>query len=303
MDRQDIPAIPFALELERIRRVLDQELYMFKKEFGERPMSQVQDQRGLLLAWLAVFIPEAFSSRHRIRLEEAVRYLKMEGDYLLNGWFELLPLEAALFALTRDKNWLRIAMRRWDHDSSEFRRQVYQCLALVAPRIGLDYRGLLERAEYCLKRVYFFNHEMLALLASMGWPPEEKQRLFAKWLEQYYGRLNQPERSALEQLSQGQAMLNPHIGWILKLQAYACLRIACGDPLADSGLSAPRMGSHLRMVKGFGAKHRKLVPDQPGLFSDAPEDALAMRVWERINVHPFFNPYLEIHSSLKKAVN
>ena len=63
---------------------------------------------------------------------------KQHVDFRRSKWYELLPIEVVLYALSSDSSWINIARANLNHHNSSLRNFVLKSLLLVVEKLRFD---------------------------------------------------------------------------------------------------------------------------------------------------------------------
>ena len=265
-----------ALDRDRVERVLWSIWAEYRRDFQVHPINEIQDLRAFSVLWAAVFVPEAISPLFQRSLTRSAQQYRERADYGNFCWFRVLPLEAALYALTGDEWWLSNVRANLDHQNSSLRTTTIESLALLADRVEFD-AETLRRIARNLEMRHFFCEWPVILFAVSKESSKHKRRQLEQWLQAY--EMNPSERTVLEMLARGEFVENPFLHLSLRIQQYLTLRMACAPPKMAGRLC---VDDELDRIAAETADDKR---DQMNLFAGEP--ALLIRaVWGRLGAHP-----------------
>jgi hypothetical protein len=264
----------------------------YRRDFESTPTSEIQDLRALSILWTAVFIPECISLRLRRSLAKTVRQYRERADYGHACWHRILPVEAALYAITRTESWLSAILANLDHHKSSLRTFTVESLALIADRLEFD-AETLQRIGRNLDVRHFFCEWPVILFAVSKGSAECKRLQIELWLGLY--EMNANERAILEALARGEMVENPFLHRALRVQQFMTLRLACTSPEAEEQLNLDDTWESV--AEETESEER----DQMKLFADGP-DELGQAVWARLSAHPLTNAMIQIRDYQRAAV-
>ncbi len=224
------PGTGLVIDLSRIRRLLAYELGRYWAGFQVDPHSELQQLRGLMITWLAVFLPETFTPKMRDGLRSFSWKARSFDEFWAKGWYRTLPLDSALFALTGDVGWVETARLNLDHMTSSLRAVVQDSLIFVADRLQFADQELQTRIEASLANGNMYADQALALLAVSQGDPAAKCAVFSEWLQRHAQCRVLNERAALETLAAGHHLPNPLLSNVMLVEQYVMLRFACAIP-------------------------------------------------------------------------
>jgi hypothetical protein len=194
-----------SISLDRVQRVLWNQLEHFQIGFDEHPIPENQDLRALSIAWIAVFLKEAVPPSFVETLMALVLRFRARADFSNFGWYRVSPLDIALFASTGDRAWLCDVASNLDHHKRSLRRFVVNSFALVANRVTFD-REMLDRTAHNLQVRHSGCEELAVLFATSDLTNAEKKKQISQWLSQF--RLNPHEEECLRHLAAGEYVVN-----------------------------------------------------------------------------------------------
>lgn len=225
------------LDLNRFRRLLEEEFNRFRHDFEIRPITEAQDLRALLIAWVAVFLPEAVTDDLINKVKDFLTNIRERKDFLYEGWYSVIDLDIALFAATNQSSWLYNHRYNFDHHNSTIREFLTRSLALVADRISFDDEELLNRTARNLSYRHSYSEYCLIILAVSKGDVNNKVKQFTQWISN--NALNEKIRYLLKQLSMGDFVTNSLLWHFLWVQQYITLRIACYPYVPSKQLLLP----------------------------------------------------------------
>jgi hypothetical protein len=285
-----IPSFP--LNDERLSQVLRSEFELWVNHFGHSPVPESQDLRAFFIQWFAVFAPELFGHDFRQEMGNFIHDIRMRDDFRYKGWYEILPLDTALYALQGDIDWIRMARFNFDHHKSDLRSFVLESLLLIVDKLEFQDTELLSRTALNLGSRQFGCEECVIFLAMTQGSPEAKRNQIGQWLD----RFNLNEHQTLKRLADGDFILNPFLDRLNWVARYILLRLACNDvPLQltlfpDTSLQPPDQESTVEADLQLTIP----LPEPP----KPPE--LGTLVWQRMSDHPVLQPYIRLEKSVTK---
>lgn len=213
------------MEPDRFIVLLDSEFTAFKRDYHQA-ITEQQDLRALLLAWFALFLPEAFSSNLVTRMLEFRLAASEEEDYRNRGWYCLLPLDVALYTLEGDLSLIQNHRYNFDHHKSSIRNVVLYTLGLVAHRLSFGDEELLSRCANNLAHSQG-QCEWAAILVLLGnGSAAAKRETLKTWLNSY--RLNADNCQLLSELLERGYVSNAYFGGYLDwITRYVTVRMMC----------------------------------------------------------------------------
>lgn len=165
-----VPSLPASFaDRNRLDSFLCDTLEDFRAGIDESQHTERQEMRALAVCWIATFLPEACTPPFRAELARVVEFLRARVDHRNNMWWRIAPLEAALFALTGGREWLRFLIPNLNHHSRVFRTPVIEAVGYIADRLDFDDLELRQRVLSNLSsRQALADETLLILLSSRG---------------------------------------------------------------------------------------------------------------------------------------
>jgi hypothetical protein len=215
-----------------LNALLEEEIRAFTADLSQPTLSREQELRGGLISWLCYFVPELVSPENLKLLRDSH---ETNCTAYFERWYQLLPLEMALFGLTRDHAWLNNHKRNLAYGGSSLRYYVMQSLALAVPDLRFDDYELVDPIRQGLSIPYFGAEEGAAMLAMCKGPAHSKKAVLKEWHDAF--RLNRPD--ILKELSEGKQVENWFfLGHFFTRQTYAIHRL-CNRRLSQSSRNSP----------------------------------------------------------------
>ena len=121
----------FSINRERLARVLRSEFELWVTNFGKISMPEAQERRGLFVQWFSIFAPECFEPSLVEDIQSFAHDTRRHPKYSVDKWFEVLPIEVALYAHTGDTYWIKIAQSNLNHHNSSLREFVLSRYCLL----------------------------------------------------------------------------------------------------------------------------------------------------------------------------
>ena len=218
-----------ALDLLRLDHTIHAELDAFERGFPYQPIPVHAELRGLFIAWVAKFAPEAVSLEFRKRLRTFVQRARDDAQHRTFFWYQILSLEVALYLTDGRIEELANVDANLDHHSSALRGLALDSFAFVADRRLFSSDRLRAHAASNLEKLHFdCEWSTIAVLMAQG-EDAAKAATLREWLVTY--RLNDFQREVLEHVAARKVVANPYFADLfLRVTTYAALRLGCGTP-------------------------------------------------------------------------
>lgn len=202
-----------------VNAVLSEEIRAFVQHLSEDTLSHEQELRGGLIAWLCYFLPELVTRETSKLLEDSH---EVNRTSYFERWYQLLPLEMAMFGLTRDQGWLQGHKRHLAYGGSGLRYYGMQSLALAVPDLKFDDYEVFDPIKQGLTIPYFGAEFGAAMLAMCKGNAESKKATLREWHDSLF--LNRPD--ILKNLSEGKQVENWFfLGPFFRIQTYGMHRL------------------------------------------------------------------------------
>lgn len=228
-----------------LNALLGEEIRAFVEHLSEPTLSHEQELRGGLIAWLCYFLPELVTEETSKLLRDSY---EANCTSYFERWYQLLPLEMALFGLTREEAWLNNHKQNLAYGGSSLRYYVMQCLSLAVPDLYFDDPQLQEAIKRGLSIPYFGAEMGAAMLAMCKGKSQRKKAVLKEWHDSFF--LNRPD--ILNDLSQGNQVENWFfLSPFFRVQTYVVHRL-CNRRTSPTPANSPGflfVGSLLEQVE------------------------------------------------------
>jgi hypothetical protein len=222
-----IPASEYDSSL--LNALLAEEIEAFVPELSEYSLSKQQELRGGLISWFCYFVPELVNPETAKLLRDTH---ETNRTTYFERWYQLLPLEMALFGLTREESWLNNHKKNLAYGGSLVRYYVMQSLALAVPELYFDDPYISDPIRHGLSIPYFGAEEGAAMLAMCKGATSSKKAVLREWHDSF--RLNRPD--ILSDLAEGKQVENWFfLSHFFTVQTYVIHRLCGRKPSAPSG--------------------------------------------------------------------
>ena len=265
------------LDIVRMGRLLEEELNAFLRDLTIHPVESIQDYRMAMIAWTAVFSPEAVSAALTEKLIDVANDVRHRRDFNTWGWYRITLLDVTLFALTDDSMWLDMCKCHYSHQIQQLRTPVMDALAFVVHKLDYDDEELRASAEQNLNWCHFrceWSAALVVVAPGNAWIKRE-------WLTEWLSRgkfLNPHEKETLQPLAEGYSVPNSYfLNFFLRIQHYVMVRLASTlPPLYIQGTLL------------------EIPPEQTALDLPAEEMDFAALLWKRLLDHPLMRSHIRI---------
>lgn len=268
----------FLINQERLPKILKSEFELWVHNFGQVPIPEAQDLRAFFIQWFAVFAPECFEQSLVKEISAFACEMKQHVDFRRSKWYELLPIEIALYALSSDSSWIDIARANLNHHNSGLRRFVLESLLLVVNKLRFDDPYLLTPITDNLETWHMGSGDTVLFLSMAQGDSETKHIQIKQWLNQV--KMSPQDREKLQALAQGEYVPNPFLHYIVRFTCYISLRLASHETLLQSILFPEML-----------EEQNSTMPDE---FQLKLPIILESIIWQRMNNHPVFQPFIRL---------
>lgn len=258
-----------SINQEKLSRILQSEFELWVHNFDQRPIPEAQDLRAFFVQWFAVFAPECFEQPLVKEISAFAYETKQHVDFRRSKWYELLPIEVALYALSSDSSWINIARANLNHHNSGLRNFVLESLLLVVDRLRFDDPYLLAPVRDNLEWGHMGAGETALFLCMAQGESEMKRAQIKQWLDQ---AMNAYDGEKLQALIDREFVPNPFLHHVTQLTCYILLRLASQE-----------------------------TPSQPTLFLEIPNEfqlkfpiILGWVIKQGMMEHPLFQPFIRL---------
>lgn len=162
-----------------INGFIKSELELFKKQFHESPVSEIQDERSLAIAWLCYYFKDSVSSQNASFIIKFVDEVHSSENYITHGWYRISALQASAFILTSDIFYANSLIQHIACGQGWARGFIIECASIICPLLSFDNHHLKEATETNIKYSHDFYEENIILYLSTNGSREEK----VNWLE------------------------------------------------------------------------------------------------------------------------
>lgn len=268
----------FLINQERLPKILKSEFELWVHNFGQVPIPEAQDLRAFFIQWFAVFAPECFEQSLVKEISAFACEMKQHVDFRRSKWYELLPIEIALYALSSNSSWIEIARANLNHHNSGLRRFVLESLLLVVNKLRFDDPYLLTPITDNLETWHMGSGDTVLFLSMAQGDSETKHIQIKQWLDQV--NMSPQDREKLQALSNGEFLPNPFLHYVVRFTCYISLRLVSHETLLQSILFP-------EMLK----EQNSTMPDE---FQLKLPIILESIIWQRMNNHPVFQPFIRL---------
>lgn len=279
-----IPIIP--IDQGRLARVLRSEFEFWVHYFGKRPVTRAQELRAFFVQWFAAFAPECFEHPFVKEISTFATEMRQQENYNARYWYEALPIENALYALTLDDFWISTSRVNLNHHNSSLRMFVLESLLLVVDKLRFDAPHFLACVTDNLKSWHVDSDESVLFLTMVQGSPKAKKSQIKQWLDEV--KMSPHDRDKLLALSNGEFISNPFLHYVTKFACYVLLRLASEETRLQQLTLFPEFPDK-KITTDVDERQLNL----PNVPVDTEPDPGTV-IWERMNGHPVFQSYIHI---------
>ena len=268
----------FLINQEKLPKILKSEFKLWVHNFGQRPIPEAQDLRAFFIQWFAVFAPECFEQSLVKEISTFAYETKQHLDFRRSKWYELLPIEIALYALSSDSSWINIARANLNHHNSSLRMFTLKSLLLVVDKLHFHDPYMLAPVTDNLETWHMGSGDTVLFLSMAQGDSEAKRTQIKQWLDQV--NMSSQDRETLQALAHGDYVPNPFLHYVVRFTCYISLRLASHEALLQSILF-PKMPE----------EQNSTIPDELQLKLPIILESI---IWQRMNDHPIFQPFIRL---------
>ena len=190
----------FPINQEKLAGVLKSEFELWVHNFDQRPIPAEQDLRAFFIQWFAVFAPECFECPLVKGISTFANEMKQHDDFRRRKWYELLPIEIALYALSSDSSWINTARANLNHHNSRLRMFTLESLLLLVDKLHFNDPYMLGPVSDNLKTWHADSAETVLFLCMAQGNSETKHLQIKRWLDEV--NMSPHDREELQKLIQ-----------------------------------------------------------------------------------------------------
>ncbi len=168
------------ISIQIINGFINSELELFKKQFNETFVPEVQDKRSLAIAWLCYYFKDSISNENSKNIIQFVDEVYSMENYTTYGWFRITALQAAAFILTADTFYANSLVQNIGCGQSWARGFILESAAIVCPLLLFNNSYLRKSTEVNIKHSHGYYKESVILYLSTKGTETEK----VNWLEE-----------------------------------------------------------------------------------------------------------------------
>ena len=281
----------FPINKEKLCKVIRSEFELWVNNFGTRPVTEAQELRAFFVQWFAVFAPECFE-RPLIKEISAFAYETRQHDKFNSRlWYELLPIEVALYALSLDSSWIDVARANLNHHNSSLRRFVLESLLLIVDKLNFDDPYLLDPITDNLRRGHIGSEETVLFLTMVEGNSDMKHSQIKHWLDKE--EMSSHHREKLQAYAKGEFIENPFLHHVIQFACYVSLRLASQETILQLHLfpEIPKISE--KQISTAAPDLQLTLPNIP--VEEEPD--LGTVIWQRMNDHPVFQPFIRFEKT------
>jgi hypothetical protein len=170
------------LSKQLINGFIKSELEIFKVQFDERPIPEVQDNRGLAIAWLCYFFRDSITNENSAAIIQFVDDVHLRENYSTHWWFRIPALQAAAFILTSDIYYANNLVKLIACEQSWARGFILESLGIISPLLSFNNQYLKEATEKTINRNFGYCEESIILYLTTKGSSNDK----INWFEHQY---------------------------------------------------------------------------------------------------------------------
>jgi hypothetical protein len=166
-----------------INGFLQRELVLFKNQFNESPVPEIQDSRSLSIAWVCFYFKELITTETAKQISDYVDEIYQIENYTTHGWYRISSLQASAFILTGNKHYANSLLQHLDCGQSWARGFIIESAAIICPLLKFQNTFLQKSTESNLKYIHGMDEECTILYLCTVGTLEEKQNWLSQQIE------------------------------------------------------------------------------------------------------------------------
>jgi hypothetical protein len=152
-----------------INGFIQTELELFKKQFDETFIDEIQDERSLAIAWVCYYFKDIIYIENSRNIIDFVDEVYERENYITHGWSRISALQAAAFILTSDVFYANCLIQHLDCGQSSARGFIIKSTGLICPLLHFDNKYLKIATENNIKHSHgYYTESTIILLLSKG---------------------------------------------------------------------------------------------------------------------------------------
>jgi hypothetical protein len=163
-----------------INGFIQTELELFKKQFDDSPVPNMQEERSLAISWVCYYFKDSITYENKSAILDFVNDVYSRDNYCTFGWFRISALQAAAFILTSDIFYANSLIQHIGCGQGWARAYIIESAALICSLLKFDNQYLKKEIELNIKYAHFFYEESTILYLSTNGSASEKKH----WLDQ-----------------------------------------------------------------------------------------------------------------------
>ena len=172
------------LSKQLINGFIQTELELFKKDFDESPVPEIQDIRSLSIAWVCYYFKEVISNKNIESIRDFVDTVYLMANYNTHGWFRISALQATAFILTSDIDYANNLIKDICCGQGWARGYIIKSTAIICPLLSFQNAYLKKATEYNLMHLQAYDEEnAIMYLLTSGTPDEKKEWIKTQLIE------------------------------------------------------------------------------------------------------------------------
>ena len=171
------------LSKQLINGFINSELELFKEQFDERSIPEVQDNRGLAIAWLCYFFRDSITNENSTAIIQFVDNIYVKDNYNTHGWIRIPALQAAAFILTSDIYYANNLVKLIACEQSWARGFILESVGIICPLLSFKNQYLEEAIETTINRNFGYWEDSIIFYLTTKGSVEDK----INWFEHQYG--------------------------------------------------------------------------------------------------------------------
>lgn len=246
------------------------ELELFKNQFNQPSVPEIQEDRSLAIAWLCYYFKDIVSSENASSIIEFLDEVRFSDNYDIYGWYRIPALQASAFILTSNIYYAKLLIQNISCTQSWAREFIIKSAGIICPLLSFDFYHLKEVTELNIINSHFFCKENILLYLSTNGSLEHK----ISWFEHQISIVEHDDQKKLLNSIKKEGRFNNSMFFVSafnRTKSYIIFKMLC---------------------------HPSLYELQPTLFDNV--DIAFNELAELEKIHPLNDYYIDL-SYLNKA--
>ncbi len=166
---------------------ISKELRLFKEQFGRTIVTDIQDIRGLSIAWMCYFFENNISDENALAIIEFVDKVQAREDYNEKCWYRIPALQAAAFIFTSKIFYADKLVCNVGCIQSWAKGLIIQSAGIICPLLSFNNKYLRKSVELNIENHQQYWEASILLYLNARGSTKEKEIWIEQQLHLYEG--------------------------------------------------------------------------------------------------------------------